>query len=76
MDAQEQEDIEKLKKEMQSVKNNCFEYLKMLDDANEKELHNMGYTGKSNEEAMRLAFKSYRKIIKMLVDHHVKKYPD
>ena len=59
-----------------SKKQACYSYMESLDRADARQLETSGYKGKTNAEAMQIAFKHYQRDIKKLIEDHFKKYPD
>jgi hypothetical protein len=76
MNEQEQKDIEILKAAIQDVQNTCFRLLTSLNSYDRKSLDMAGYNGKSNAEAMQLAFRDQQKRIEKLNREFLRKYPD
>jgi hypothetical protein len=76
MTEQETKDLAELHVKMQEIKNQCYDYLRSLDRADRAELDISGYRGKSNAEAMQMAYKSYALRIEKLQKEYFRKYPD
>lgn len=73
---QEQKDIDLLNEAIQKEKLNTFSFLSSLNEADINQLKYSGYGGKTNAEAMQMAFQGSLKKIKKLIVEHVQRYPD
>jgi ABC-type oligopeptide transport system ATPase subunit len=76
MTEQEKTDLEFLRKEIDRIKKNTFDYLRTLDRATPEELTYSGYRNMTNAEAMRKAYQNAVESIDKLTREHVRKYPD
>lgn len=76
MTEQEERDLLELRRAIADKEHSTFLYMRVLFVATPTDLKIMGYDGKSNAEAMRLAFERCEGELKRLRAAHIKKYPD
>ncbi len=69
-------DLATMKQTIQDIQNNCWSMLKILDEATPEYLNDCGYGGKTNAEAMQLAFRAKRKQASKVLEKFLQKYPD
>lgn len=71
-----QADLEAFKAEVKAIQLSCYSYLKLLNGLPREQLDAAGYKGKTNAEAMQMAFRDKEKQIERLTKEFLKKYPD
>ena len=76
MTEQESADLDTMQRKIQGLKNVWYSYSVTLSRANESQLRTLGYVGKSNGEAMLMAFQSFQKQIDDACRAYLRKYPD
>ncbi len=69
-------DLAAMKQTIQDIQNNCWAILKTLDTATPEMLNDCGYSGKTNAEAMQLAFRDKKKQVSKVLEKFLVKYPD
>jgi hypothetical protein len=73
---QEQLDLDTMKAKIQEIELNSFRLLKTLNTLPRVQLDSAGYKGKTNAEAMQMAFRDSLAKIDRVQKEFVKKYPD
>ena len=76
MTEEEKEAVETLRKKTTNRKLEAFNYLGYIDRLSPEDLINSGYRGKTNAEAMQLAFRDALKSIASYDADFLKQFPD
>lgn len=69
-------DLLEFKTKTENLKSDCFSLMNLLNKYDRAALDTAGYTGKTNAEAMQMAFQAKQNQLLKLTREFLKKYPD